>query len=207
MPTRSVNIARDGQNLHLWYGRRNPATGTYFTNVEITALTFSVTGKDGTVLLAPTAATYVSALRGYVLDWTPSTSLDARNIIYVIATPTTTQARALVGDEVVPVDVSDALQRIDEHEALSVTRQTASLTAIGAIASNLGADDLESIRAKLVRLKNELDVAISAIETNIMAQATTHDAAEAQRFETLSNTVVINGPIAETPSGRPLRAV
>lgn len=174
MPTRCILTARDGQNLHLWYGKRDPETGLFYDSSKVTALAFSVYAKDGTELLAPAAGAYVANVRGYVLDWNPGSALDARNTVYVVASPTrhASVAPALAPEEVTPLDVTDTLQRIDEHDASESSRFGTVETNRSTMQGVLVAEH-DSTQASLALAKTVVDAIratdVPAIQANVDA--------------------------------------
>lgn len=158
MPTRSLQIARDAQNVHVWYGKRDPATGAYYTvgsGNDITAATITILAKDGTTILAATAMTALTALKGFVYDWAPGSALDSRPIVYVLIQPTTAKPRALVPDEITILDVADVLKRQDEIE-----------TALKGPGFDAATDTLEEIRDRVDELVDAHDGKVVTVEVN-----------------------------------------
>jgi hypothetical protein len=115
----NIAIARDASKIVLTYKKRNPssATGDYFDNTSITAASIKVvnTETDATILAA-TAMSYSSVIRGWRYVWSYGANLDGITAITVEVTPT----RAVgVSATLTPIDseefeVADTLQRIDE---------------------------------------------------------------------------------------------
>lgn len=189
--TRSLSIARDGQNLHFWYGRRDPATGAYFTvgpGNDITACQITLLAKDGTTMQAAAAMTPLAALKGFVYDWTPGSALDARNVAYAFIQPTTAKPRALVPDDMIQLDLADVLQRLDEHDATEATRFATAEAARAAMASALTAE-VDGVEEAVADLDGDVAAAraaiLAAVDTRESeASASTRAAASAAEHDT-----------------------
>jgi hypothetical protein len=115
----NIAIARDAARVLFTYKKRNPASasGDYFDNASITAASVKVinTETDATIL-ASTAMSYSSAIRGWRYAWTYGTALDGVTAITVEVIPTRAGG---VSATLTPIDseefeVADTLQRIDE---------------------------------------------------------------------------------------------
>lgn len=189
MPARTVVHVRNGENVTLLYGKKNPANGAYFDNTKLTAVAVELVKPDGTVLVptnAPvvTYTTTAGGWKGYRVTWNPGTDLNLLPWVLAVLYPTRSGVpAALAGAKEYELDLSDLAKRQDEIEA-DVDALQADFTTFKV--TNQGEHD--ATQAAVVLLDVDLDVLLARLTA---ARAAKLDRDLAEKADITAATAII----------------